>query len=113
MAEYVELFIDQGSDFSTTVNLNDDNTNLPQNVSGYVVTSSLRRSMLSPNVSANLTCSIYDASNGEILITLNGSQTANLRAGSYLFDVKVYDTLAGTKSRLIEGVMFVTPSITK
>jgi hypothetical protein len=113
MAEYVELFIDQGSDFSTTVNLNDDNTNLPQNVSGYVVTSSLRRSMLSPNVSANLTCSIYDASNGEILISMNAVQTASLRAGSYLFDVKVYNTLSATSSRLIEGVMFVTPSITK
>lgn len=113
MAEYVELFIDQGSDFSTTVNLNDDNTNLPQNVSGYVVTSSLRRSLLSPNVSANLTCSIYDAANGEILISMNAGQTANLRAGSYLFDVRVYSTLSASTSRLIEGVMFVTPSITK
>lgn len=113
MAEYVELFIDQGSDFSTSVNLNDDNTNLPQNVYGYVVTSTLRRSMLSPNTSANLTCSIFDAANGEILITMNAGQTANLRAGSYLFDVKVYNTLSATSSRLIEGVMFVTPSITK
>jgi hypothetical protein len=113
MAEYVELYIDQGSDFSTTVNLNDDNTNLPQNVYGYVVTSSLRRSLLSPNVSANLTCTVNDASNGEFLITLSSSQTANLRAGSYLFDVKVRDTLASTTTRLIEGVIIITPSITK
>ena len=113
MAEYVELYIDQGSDFSTTVNLNDDNTNLPQNVYGYTVTSSLRRSLLSPNVSANLTCTVYDASNGEFLITMTAGQTANLRSGSYLFDVKVYDSLGATTSRLIEGVMFVTPSVTK
>ena len=113
MAEYVELYIDQGSDFSTTVNINDDNTNLPQNVTGYVVTSSLRRSLLSPNASANLTCTVYDAANGEFLITMTAAQSANLRSGSYLFDVKVYDTLSQTSSRLIEGVMFVTPSITK
>ena len=113
MAEYVELYIDQGSDFSTTVSLNDDSTNLPQNVTGYVVTSSLRRSLLSPNAAANLVCSIYDASNGEFLITMSSSATANLRAGSYLFDVKVYDTNSMTSSRLIEGVMFVTPSVTK
>ena len=113
MAEYVELYIDQGSDFSTTVTLNDDNTNLPQNVVGYVVTSSLRRSLLSPNASANLTCTLYDAPNGEFLITMTGGQTANLRAGSYLFDVKVYDTQTQTSSRLIEGVMFVTPSVTR
>ena len=113
MAEYVELYIDQGSDFSTTVSLNDDNTNLPQNVTGYIVTSSLRRSLLSPNVSANLTCTVYDAPNGEFLITMTGSNTANLRAGSYLFDVKVYDTRTQMSSRLIEGVMFVTPSVTR
>ena len=113
MAEYVELYIDQGSDFSTTVNINDDNTNLPQNVTGYVVTSSLRRSVFSPNTSANLTCTVFDAPNGEFLITLTAGQTANLRSGSYLFDVKVYDTLSSTSSRLIEGVMFVTPSVTR
>lgn len=113
MSEYVELYIDQGSDFSTTVNLNDDSTNLPQNVYGYVVTSSLRRSLLSPNTSANLTCTVYDAPNGEFLITMTAGQTANLRFGSYLFDVKVYDTLSATTSRLIEGVMFVAPSVTK
>ena len=113
MAEYVELYIDQGSDFSTTVNLNDDSTNLPQNVYGYVVTSSLRRSLLSPNASANLTCTVYDAPNGEFLITMTAGQTANLRSGSYLFDVKVTDTLGAVTSRLVEGVIFVTPSVTK
>ena len=40
MAEYVELYIDQGSDFSTSINLNDDNTNIPQNVANYVISSS-------------------------------------------------------------------------
>jgi hypothetical protein len=112
MAEYVELYIDQGSDFSTTINLNDDNTNLPQNVSGYIVSSSLRRSLVSPNTSANLSCSVYDASNGEFLIAMSSSMTANLRAGSYFFDVKVTDTSQIT-TRLIEGVIYVTPSITK
>ena len=60
MAEYVELYIDQGSDFSTTITINDDNTNLPQNLTGYIVTSSLRRSLISANASSNLTCSVYE-----------------------------------------------------
>ena len=114
MAEYVELFIDQGSDFFTTINLNDDNTNLPQNVSSYVVTSSMRRSLLSPNASSNLVCTLSDASNGEITIKMSASNTANLRAGQYFFDVKVRDTGAYYEySRLVEGVIFVTPSITR
>lgn len=114
MAEYVELFIDQGSDFFTTINLNDDNTNIPQNVSTYTVTSSLRRSLLSANASANLVCSITDASNGEITMVMSASNTANLRAGQYFFDVRVRDSSSSYPySRLIEGVIFVTPSITR
>lgn len=112
MAEYVELYIDQGSDFSTTINLNDDNTNLPQNVFGYSVSSTLRRSLLSPNASGYLSCSVYDPANGEFLITLSSSNTANLRPGPYFFDVKVTDSTS-TVTRLIEGVIYITPSITR
>ena len=113
MAEYVELYIDQGSDFSTTININDDSTNLPQNLTGYIVTSSLRRSLVSANASASLQCSVYDAGNGEIVATMTSANTANLRPGSYFFDIKTYDSLSATTSRLIEGVIYVTPSITK
>ena len=113
MAEYVELYIDQGSDFSTTITINDDNTNLPQNLSGYILSSSIRRSLISPNASGALLCSVYDAANGEILATMNSANTANLRPGSYLFDIKTYDSLGSVTSRLIEGIIIVTPSITK
>lgn len=113
MAEYVELFIDQGSDFSTTINLNDDNTNLPQNVQGYVITSSLRRSLLSANASANLVCYVSDGANGEFQLMMSGAVSANLRPGSYLFDVKVQDPVFQSTSRLIEGVIFLTPAVTK
>lgn len=114
MAEYVELFIDQGSDFFTTININDDNTNVPTNVDNYVVTSSLRRSLLSPNASSNLVCTISDAANGEILLEMSAANTTNLRAGQYFFDVKVRDAAANWPySRLIEGVIFVTPSVTR
>ena len=103
MAEYVELYIDQGSDFYTTINLNDDNTNMPTDVGSYVVTSSLRRSLISPNSAANLVCSISDAANGEILITLDAGNTSNLRVGSYFFDVKVYDPAATYRyNKLVE-----------
>jgi hypothetical protein len=113
MAEYVELFIDQGSDFSTTINLNDDSTNLPQNVTGSIITSSLRRSLLSANASANLTCYVSDGANGEFMLSMAGGVSANLRPGPYLFDVKVQDFNSGVTSRLIEGVIFLTPSVTK
>lgn len=111
MAEYVELYIDRGTDFVTTVAINDDNTNLAVNTSGYTVSSQLRKSLLSQNASANLTCYISDAANGEITLSMNAANTSNLKAGSYFFDLKVKDN-GNVVTRLLEGVIFVTPSIT-
>lgn len=112
MAEYVELYIDQGTDFSTTIAINDDNTNLPTNTAGYVVTAQLRKSLISQNASANLVCTIDDAANGEILIEMSAANTSNLGSGRYFFDVKVKD-VANITSRLVEGIIIVNPGITK
>jgi hypothetical protein len=112
MAEYVELNIDKGSTFSTTIYITDDDTNLPQNLIGTIVTSGLKRSLVSSNVDAYFTC-ITDPANtaGMISISMTAANTANLKVGSYFFDVVTTNDL-GDKSRLIEGVVFVSPSIT-
>lgn len=111
MTDYVELYIEQGADFESSIVLEDDVTNIYQNLSGYVITSSMRRSLLSPNTSGNLVCSVTNAANGEISITMTAANTANLRPGTHLFDVKT--VASGKYTRLIEGIIIVTPSITK
>ena len=111
MAEYVELYVDQGEDFTATIVLEDDDTNIYQNITGYSVTGSLRKSLLSQNASANLTCSVTDAANGEITLGMTSSVTSNLKFGTYLFDVKT--VVNGSTKRLIEGIITVTPAITK
>jgi len=116
MAEFLELYMDQGADFSTTISLNDDDTNMPQNVAGYVITSHMRKSLLSVNATASFRCSILGpASEGEILMEMTAANTANIKAGSYFFDVKVREGTnpAYTYTRLIEGIIYVTPSITR
>ncbi len=114
MSEYVELFIDQGSNFDTTINIADDDTNAPQNLSGIVVTSQLRRSMLSVNAAASFVCSVSDTSNGEIYLEMSAANTSNLKVGTYFFDVRLFYTGENNYyTRLIEGVVHVTPGITR
>lgn len=113
MSEYVELYIDQGANFSTTVDIRDDNTNLPQDLTAYVVTSQLRKSIISANASANLTCTVSDPANGEITLSMTAANTSNLRAGSYFFDVRTLDNDTMSYNRLIEGVIHVTPGMTR
>lgn len=111
MANQVELFCDQGTDFSYTIDLsNDDGTAI--NVAGYAFSSSVRKSYYSSSVTANMTVTILSAANGNVEISMNSATTANIKAGRYLYDVKMKDA-ANVTSRVIEGVITVNPQITK
>ena len=113
MSEYVELYIDRGSEFATTIEINDDNTNLPQNVVSLTVRSSLRRSLVSPNVYASFQCTTDANSEGAIFINMTAANTANLRPGTYFFDVLTIEDGSDVRNRIIEGVVHVTQSITE
>ena len=87
-------------------------TNLNVNVQGYTVISQLRRSYYSANASANITCSITNAINGEISMTMDANTTANIKAGRYLFDLRITDH-DSIVSRVLEGIITVTPGISR
>lgn len=111
-APYTEIYIDQGTTFNKVITLRDSNTNAILNVSGYSVSGQLRKSFYSANASGNLTCTITDATNGEITISMSSSNTSNIKSGKYLFDIKAVDA-NNTTSRILEGIVIVTPQITR
>lgn len=112
MAAYAELYLDQGTTFNNVINLTDDVTNAYINVDGYIVRSQMRRSYYSANASATITCTITDAPNGEITMSMTAANTANLKAGRYLYDLEVVNT-EGFTSRILEGIITVTPEVTR
>lgn len=112
MSSYVELFIDQGTTFNNIINLTDDTTNTPINVFGYTVSSQIRRSYYSANITANITCSLTNTSNGEITMSITAANTANIKPGRYVFDVKTKDT-SNVISRVLEGVITINPQVTR
>jgi hypothetical protein len=113
MAAYVELYMDQGADFRNVINLTDDIVNVPINMTGYTVTSQMRRSYYSSNVTATITCTVSDAVNGEVTLYLSANETANIKAGRYLFDVKTVSPAPDALvNRVLEGIITVTPRVT-
>jgi hypothetical protein len=112
MAAYVELFIDQGTTFNSTINVTDDINNQYINVGAYIVTSQLRRSYYSANASASFTCSVSDSANGEITLSMAAPTTANLKAGRYYFDVTA-NVGEGIINRLLEGIVTVSAGVTR
>lgn len=107
---YAELTIDQGSTFEATLNLaNDDET--PINVTNSTFQSQIRKSYYSTAATANLVVTIVEAANGKVVLSLPSYQTANIKAGRYLYDLKM--TTGNTTTRIIEGIITVTPQVSK
>lgn len=111
MAEYTELDLDQGTDFNIDLNLtNSDGSTI--NCTGYVFSSSMKKSFYAARAAATFTTTITDAANGNVTLSLTASQTANIKPGRYLYDVKQTDNV-GTKTRIFEGIITVNPQVTK
>lgn len=110
MAQFVELSMDQGTSFSVDITvINEDGST--RNVANSTFTSSIRKSYYSSSVTANLTITTADAANGIIYANATAAQTANIRPGRYLYDIK--EVRGNNVSRLVEGIVTVYPQITK
>ena len=109
MATRLNIIIDQGTDFSTTVNLTDSSgTNL--NLVGFSAASQIRKTHSSSNSTA-FTASIT-TSNSTLTLALNNAVTAAMTPGRYVWDAELTAS-DGTKSRILEGMVTVTPEVTK
>jgi hypothetical protein len=111
MAAYTELEVDQGADFSYSIDIVGDD-GAPINVASYVFAGQIRKSYYSSNATANLTMVIDDVANGIVKITMNAATSANVAAGRYLYDVKMVDS-TNTTSRLVEGIITFNPQVTR
>lgn len=108
MAQKLNLIIDQGSSFSTSFTVNDD-AGVPINFSGYTGSAQIRKHYTSTNaVSFTVTAN----SSGVVSLSLNSNTTTSIEAGRYVYDVELVAP-ANTTSRVVEGIVTVTPQVTK
>jgi hypothetical protein len=110
-AAYQELFLEQGTTFTTNVTL-DDVDGTPYNLTNVTAKSQIRKSYYSANTTAEFIVTINTPTSGIILLTLNAPTTANIAAGRYVYDVAIKDT-ANTVTRVLEGIVNVIPQVTK
>jgi hypothetical protein len=111
MATISNLVIDQGTTFSSIITLtNQDGTAM--NLTGHSVKSQFRKSYNS-STATNFTASIYDATAGKVRLRLSPADTANVRSGRYLYDIEVTNDGSGEKFRVLEGLVILTPEITR
>lgn len=109
MATKANLVIDQGATFATDLTLLDENGD-GIILNGYTAASQIRKWYTSTNAAATFTTSINTTSSA-VTLSLTSDQTANLVAGRYVYDVEISD--GGSIIRIVEGIVTVTPNVTR
>jgi hypothetical protein len=109
MANKSNLVIDQGSTYSSNVVLTDDYGD-PRDLTGYTANSQIRKWYTSSNATASFTTSINTAA-GVITLNLTANQTSSIEAGRYVYDVEIAN--GSVVTRVVEGIVTVTPQVTR
>ena len=109
MAIKANIIIDQGSDFITTLNVSDDD-GYAINLTGYTGAAQMRRHYTS--VSKYDFDVTVNAATGEVSMAMDSELTNSIPAGRYVYDCELTDS-SGVKSRIVEGIVTVTPQVTR
>lgn len=109
MAIKGNIIIDQGTTFQTSINVTDEN-DVAINLTGYSANAQMRKHYTSSNAVVFVTS--ISPNLGIVTISLTANVTANIAAGRYVYDCELTDT-NGAVTRLVEGIVTVTPGVTR
>lgn len=109
MGTKVNLVVDQGSTFETVLTLTEDDGDLVD-LTGYTGSAQFRKHYTSSNATS-FTVTLGGA-NGTVTLGLSSNTTANVVAGRYVYDVELVDS-GNIATRLIEGILTITPQVTR
>ena len=113
MAAIANLRIDQGASFSSDVTVTDTDGDA-FNLTGYSAAAKMAKGYASTRTRTQITTSIAsDHTTGVITLSLTADQTNALDAPArYVYDVEITRTSDSTITRVIEGIITISPSVT-
>lgn len=109
MAQIQNIYIDQGTTFSLSLNVSDQNGD-PKDLSDYTAAAQMRKSYYT-NTAIDFNADITLPLDGEVTISLTAEETSAIKAGRYVYDIEIEgesETL-----RVLEGIVVVNPEVTK
>lgn len=110
MAGFVELIMEQGANFSSSITVKDAN-GASSNLTGFTASSQMRKSYYSSTYNAFLV-TIPTPLTGNISMEMSSGNTSNIAAGRYVFDLSMSSD-TGLVTRVIEGIVTVLPNVTR
>jgi len=113
MAARANLQIDRGATFSSDVTVSDtDGTAF--DLTGYTAAAKMAKGYASTQTRVIITAAVNnDPTTGVITLSLTADQTKALDAPArYVYDVEITKTSDSTVTRVIEGLITVSPDVT-
>jgi hypothetical protein len=110
MAVLSNLSVDQGSDFSAEIVVEDSSGDVA-NLSGYTGAGQIRKTFTSSTFTA-FGVVVTNAAAGLLTLTLSNTVTNAMKAGRYVYDVEITKTSNGEKTRVVEGQVTINPGVT-
>ena len=111
MAVYVHnIIINQGSDFNVKFDIESAATGDLLNLVGYAASAQLRKTH-SSSTAVSFATTVSNGLQGEVRLSLDSTETANIKPGRYVYDVTVTDP--SEKIRLVEGSALVRAGVTR
>ena len=111
-AVYVSnLVINTGSTFTQTFNLEATNTNAPLDLTGYTISSQMRK-WAGSSTKTDFTATVASPTTaGEISLSLTATETTSLKPGRHVYNVVI--TKGTTKEVVVEGTVLVREGVTR
>jgi hypothetical protein len=110
MATKIHIQIDQGTDVSKAIyHVRDAYGNIVSML-GFIGICNLRKNYTATNA---YSFSVTFNANGDVILSANSSQTANMTPGRYVYDVAAKNTSTGEVERIVEGFAYISPAVAK
>tara|TARA_B100000902_G_scaffold60790_1_gene67903 strand:- start:3975 stop:4307 length:333 start_codon:yes stop_codon:yes gene_type:complete len=110
MAIIANLFIDQGTDFTVTVDVSDATGGI-LDLTGYSASAQIRKTYGS-STKVDFTTNTGTPSQGKVTMSLTDAQTSALESGRYVYDLNITSG-GGVTTRVVEGQAIITPGVTR
>lgn len=110
MAATRNITIYQGDTYAHELRIrNSANANV--NITSRTYTGQIRKKRNSDTIAATFTSEITDGANGVVVLTLSASNSANIAAGTYVYDFQ--EVNGATVTTLITGNAVITGEVTR
>lgn len=110
MAQSLDLFIDAGSSFSQTF-LVQDGLGQTRDLTGYTIRSEAKRRFTDTQAAFAFTVQVASPTSGQFTLILFPSQSENIPAGLYVYDVKMSN--GASIERVIQGICSINAEVTQ